>query len=71
MLSHKWRIERRERAVVGKFLIAHINNKATGMLNKSELLEAYSCDGFRWNWVEPVGIKLGVVWMRGTRSRHG
>ena len=33
----KWRIER---AVVAKFLIAHINNKATGMLNKSDLIEA-------------------------------
>ena len=31
------------------------------MLKKSDPLEAYPSEGFRWNWVEPVGIKLGVA----------
>ena len=47
MSSHKWRIERRERAVVAKPIVEHINNKATGMLNKSEPLEAYPPESFR------------------------
>ena len=42
----------RERAVAAKLLIVNINNKATGMLIKSELLEAYPLkisDETRWN----------------------
>ena len=35
--------------LVAKLLIAHINNNATRMLNKSEPLETYPSDGFRWN----------------------
>ena len=66
MSLHKWRIKRKERAVVVKILIANINNKATGMLYKSEPLEAYPSKGFRWNRVDAVGMKQGVVWTRGT-----
>ena len=51
-----------------KLLIAHINNEATEMLNKSELIEANPCEGLRWNWVEPLAMKWGVVWMLGTSS---
>ena len=47
MSSPKWRIERREKAVIAKLLIEPINNKATGMLNESELLEAYPSKGFK------------------------
>ena len=43
----KGRIEKRKMAAVAKFLIANINNKATGMLNKSEPIEAYPSEGFR------------------------
>ena len=64
MSSHKWRIKRMERAVLAKLLIANIDNEATGMLSKSELLEAYPSEGFRWNWVEPIGMKPNVVWTR-------
>ena len=56
------RMEGRERAVIAKLLIVHANNKATGMLNKSEPLPAYPFEGFRWNRVEPIGIEMGVVW---------
>ena len=40
-------MESRERAVVAKLLIGQINNKAKGMLNKSERIEAYPSEGFR------------------------
>ena len=33
--------------LVPKLIIVHINNKATGMLNKFELLEAYFPEGLR------------------------
>ena len=71
--SHKGKIEsgERERAVSAKPLMTNISNKATGMFNKSELLETYPSEGFRWNRVKPGEMKLGVVWTRGTRSRHG
>ena len=36
---------------VAKPLIANIGNKATGIFNKSELLEIYPSEGFRWNQV--------------------
>ena len=45
-----WRRDRGRELLVAKLLIEHINNKATGMLNMVELLEAYPSDGFRWNW---------------------
>ena len=32
------------------------------MFNKSEPLETYSFEGFRWNCVESIEVKLGVVW---------
>ena len=46
MSSHKGRIERGEELLVAKLLIVNINNKATGMFNKSELLETYLSEGF-------------------------
>ena len=66
---HKRKIERRE-LLIAK-LIAHINNKATEMLNKFKLIKAYPSDGFICKQLEPIGIKLGVVQMHGTSSRHG
>ena len=68
--SHKRRIERRDKAIVAKLLVAHINNKATGMLNKSDPLEAYPSDSFRWNRVKSIGMKPGEVWTCGTCSRQ-
>ena len=53
MSSHKLRIERGGgrggggKLLVAKLLIAHINNEATGMINKSEQLEAYPSENFR------------------------
>ena len=35
--------------LVAKPLIANISNKATGMFNKSEPLETYPFEGFRWD----------------------
>ena len=56
--------------LVAKPLIASISNKATGMFNKSEPLETYPSEGFRWNRVKPSGMRLDVVWTCGTRSRY-
>ena len=66
------RTNRGERELlVAKLLIVHINNKATETLNKSDPLEAYPSDSFRWNRMEPVRMKPGAVWTRGTRFRQG
>ena len=35
--------------LIAKLLMVNVNNKATGMLTKSEPLEAYPYDVFRWN----------------------
>ena len=60
MSSHKFRGERDgKELLVTKLVIANISNKATGMLLKSEPLETYPSYDFRWNRVEPVGMKPG------------
>ena len=41
MSSHKGRIKKGRGLLVAKLLIVNISNKATGMFNKSEPLEAY------------------------------
>ena len=51
MSLHKWK-RKKEKAVSSYTPIVQINNKSTGMLNKSEMLEAYSSDGLRLN---PLG----------------
>ena len=56
--------------LVAKPLIVNISNIATGMFNKSEPLETYPSEGFRWNRVKPGGMKPGVVCMHGTCSKH-
>ena len=56
--------------VVAKLLIIHISNKATGMLNKSEPLEAYPSGSFHVKLDSPIGMNLGVAWMHGTSSKH-
>ena len=52
MSLHKGRVERGRELLVAKLLIENISNEATGMFNKSEPLEAYPSEGFRWN---PLG----------------
>ena len=64
MSSKKRRIEKREELLVAKPLIVNISNKAKGMFNASEPLEAFPSEGFRWNLVQPIGMKPGVVWTR-------
>ena len=39
--------EQQTELLVAKLLIVHINNRAMGMLDKSEPLEAYPSEGFR------------------------
>ena len=58
--------------LVARLVIVHINNKATGMSKKFEPLETYLSEGFRWNLVEPVGIKPGIMQLcgSGTSSRY-
>ena len=48
--------------LTAKLLIAHINNEATEMLNKSELIEANPLKVWgetRWNPLQWNGVKCG------------
>ena len=74
MSSHQGKVESGDwERDVANHLIANISNITIGMLNKSEHLETYHSEGFRWNLVEPGGtgeMKPCVVCICGTSSRH-